>query len=94
VLVVWAVLVVDGVATGVESVGMGAAVAVGVGVAASAMTGEGANTRAAETTRATEIVGYANAARTRTWRAMSLFLYFTGSSLCLLIVEKGHRVVR
>jgi len=74
------------------TVGLGVAlvvvVAVGV-VVASAMACEGpsgVNKSATETTRATETVGYATTGRKRKWRAMSLFMRFTGDSLGLLIV--------
>jgi hypothetical protein len=69
------VLVVDGV-----EVGLGVEVAAGAAGVVSAMTFEGPNgvsARAIETTSATVTAGYATTARTRTWRALPLFMLFT-----------------
>jgi hypothetical protein len=53
------------VAVGVgEGGALGVLVARGVGVTSSALTGEGDNTRAVRTTRASEAAGYATTART------------------------------
>jgi hypothetical protein len=83
VVVVGAVVVVV-VGAVVVVVVVGVAVAVGVLVAAEAGICEGpkeVKARAKATTMAIETAGYATTARTRTWRAMSLFLHFIGNSL-------------
>jgi hypothetical protein len=68
------------VTVGAEAVVVGLLFVVGGAVGGRAMTLEGPNgvsARAIETTRATVTAGYATTARTRTWRALSLFKLFT-----------------
>jgi len=79
------------------AVGPAVVACVGVGGATSAMTGvvpRGVRARATETMRATETAGYATTALRRMRRAVTLFIWLTGSSLVWLVVGEELRVVR